>query len=206
MDQGSYMVSLGFTHQCFHAGVHVCQIFGDEQERRDSLLSFVRSGLAAGERTACFTDRLDRAALACALEAQGLSCDALSASGAFSTSGTHEAYFQDGRFDPDRMIDTLRQFHEDSVAGGYPAARVIGEMTSEILHVSGGARLMEYEARVSLLLRQHPVTSVCQYDANAFDGATIMKILKVHPLMVIRGAVVHNPCYVPPEQVLAELV
>lgn len=205
MSDGSYMGSLGFTQQCFHPGVHICHIFSNEQERRDLLLGFVRSGLAAGERTACFTDRLDSATLQSELEEAGLSREALSASGAFLTSGTHEAYFQDGRFDPDRMIATLRQFHLDSVAGGYPAARVVGEMTPEILHISGGARLMEYEARVSLLQRQHPVTAVCQYDATAFDGATIMKILKVHALMFIRGAVVHNPCYVPPEQVLTEL-
>lgn len=61
----------------------------------------------------------------------------------------------------------------------------------------------EYEARVSLLLRDHPVTAVCQYDARAFDGAVIMDVLKVHPLMVIRGAVVHNPFFVRPEDYLA---
>ena len=45
--------------------------------------------------------------------------------------------------------------------------------------------------------------AVCQYDANAFDGATLMKILKVHPMMVIRGAVVRNPCYIQPDEFLA---
>jgi hypothetical protein len=194
------MVSLGFTDQTFPAGAHMCQIFGEDEERLDALLKFLSSGLEAGERTACFTEKLDDARLARHLADHGLSRDELTESGAFSKAGTSDVYFQDGRFDPDRMLDLLRQFHRDSVAGGFPAARVIGEMTERVQHVPGGSRLMEYEARVSMLLKEVPITAVCQYDANAFDGATIMDVLKVHPMMVIRGTVVHNPYYVPAEE------
>jgi len=114
-----------------------------------------------------------------------------------------DIYFKNDRFDPDRMIEVLTKYHEDSVLEGYPAARVIGEMSPEIQHIPGGSRLLEYESRVSLLQRKHPVTCVCQYDARSFDGAMIMDVLKVHPLMVIRGAVVRNPFFVPPEAFLA---
>jgi len=91
---------------------------------------------------------------------------------------------------------------KESIESGYAAARVIGEMTPEVQDLPGGDRLLEYESRVSLLLKKVPVTSVCQYDAHAFDGATIMDILKVHPHMVVRGAVVHNPFFIPPEEFL----
>ena len=203
MTNKAYRVSLGFTKQTFPAGVHICQIFSDNEERLDSLLGFLRSGLAAGEKTACFTDNLDEAYLSSHLADHSLCCAEFKASGALTKAGAREIYFQDGCFDPDRMLSMLEKYHEDSVAKGYPAARVIGEMSFEVENIEGGSRLMEYESRVSMLLRTHPVTAVCQYDANAFDGATIMKVLKVHPLMVIRGAVVHNPYYVPPEEVLA---
>jgi len=197
------MVSLGFTDQIFPAGAHMCQIFSEDEERLDALLKFLSSGLEAGERTACFTEKLDDAQLTRHLADHGLSCDMLTESGAFSKAGTSEVYFQDGRFDPDRMLDLLRQFHKDSVAGGYPAARVIGEMTEQVQHVPGGSRLIEYESRVSRLLKEMPITAVCQYDAKAFDGAMIMEILKVHPMMLIRGTVVHNPYCVPAEEFLA---
>ena len=58
-------------------------------------------------------------------------------------------------------------------------------MIPEVQSVPGGDRLLEYESRVSMLLRDHPVTAVCQYDANEFDGATIIDVLKVHPQMII---------------------
>ena len=203
MPHQPYMVSLGFTDQRIPAGAHLCQIFSDDDERSDALLKFLRSGLAAGEKTACFTEKLNMAHLAEYLAGHGMPCDKLMQSGALSKAGTSEAYFQSGRFDPDLMLDLLRQFHKDSVAGGFSAARVIGEMTEEIENIPGGSRLMEYESRVSMLLKEIPITAVCQYDANVFDGATIMRILKVHPMMLIRGRVVHNPCYVPAEEFLA---
>lgn len=166
-------------------------------------MRFLRSGLEAGERAACFTEKLDETQLTNFLAERGLSCEELMESGALSRAGTSEVYFQDGRFDPDRMLALLRQFHKNSVADGFPAARVIGEMTADVQHIEGGSRLMEYESRVSMLLKEVPITAVCQYDANTFDGATIMEVLKVHPMMVIRGTVVHNPYYVPPEEFLA---
>ena len=195
-------ISLGFTNQTFPAGVHICQIYSSEEERKDSLEKFLLSGLVTGERTACFSEKFDEDSLNSLLIEHGLSCCQAKESGAFSAAGTNDVYFQNGIFDPDRMLGMLRQYHLDSVANGYPAARVIGEMTADVLTVPGGERLLEYEARVSMLLKEHPVTAVCQYDANSFDGATLMQILKAHPLMVIRGTVVHNPFYISPEELL----
>ncbi|WP_291992560.1 MEDS domain-containing protein [Candidatus Accumulibacter sp. ACC003] len=202
MSTEPHHASLGFTTQDLPAGLHICQIFSTDEDRLDAVLKFLRSGLEAGERVACFTDKLDDARLASYLAENCLSLDEQTNSGAFSKTSAGEVYFADGRFDPDRLLGLLQQFHQGSVADGFPAARVIGEMMADVLRLAGVDRLLEYEARVSVLLREHPITAVCQYDANAFDGATIMQVLKVHPLMVIRDAVVHNPFYVQPEDVL----
>lgn len=196
-------ISLGFTAQQFPAGVHICQIINNDDERLDSLLKFLVTGLLAGERTGCFSEKVHEAFLRDHFGNHGISLQDVSASGAFTLSGTREIYFRDNRFDPDRMLDLLKKYHEDSVAQGFPAARVIGEMSSEVQRLPGGNRLLEYESKVSRLLREHPVTSVCQYDARDFDGATIMDILKVHPLIMVRGSVVHNDFYIPPEEFLA---
>jgi hypothetical protein len=204
MPHDPYLCNLGFADEVFPAGVHICQIFNSDQERQEALLGFLESGIEDGEKTACFTEKLADEFFSVYLAERGHSLEELQSSGALTKSGTSEVYFQDGRFDPDRMLARLRQFYADSVAYGYPAARVIGEMTADVQHISGGSRLMEYESRVSMLQRECPVTTVCQYDAEAFDGATLMQILKVHPLMVMHGSVVHNPFYVQPEEYLAQ--
>lgn len=205
MTLGNRTSPLGFGGQQFPPGVHVCQIFSDDDERQESLLKFILSGIQSKERTSCFSDKTPEQAIGEFLGNHGISCKAARDSGALTLAGARDVYFENGRFDPERMLRALRAYHEDAVTQGYPAARVIGEMTPEVQQVPGGDRLLEYEARVSLLLRDHPVTAVCQYDARAFDGAVIMDVLKVHPLMVIRGSVVHNPFFVKPEDHLARL-
>ena len=196
-------ISLGFTEQQFPPGVHICQIFGDDDERDEALLKFLLSGLQSGERAGCFSERIDEKILAAFLGRHGISYNEVRDTGGLTLAGTVESYFQNNRFEPERMLSVLGQFYEESVTQGYPAARIIGEMTEKIQHLPGGGRILEYEAKVSLLLREHPVTTVCQYDARLFEGAMIMDILKVHPYMVVRGSVVHNPFFITPEEFLA---
>ncbi|MDA8137636.1 MAG: MEDS domain-containing protein [Desulfobacteraceae bacterium] len=196
------MVSLGFTAGQVPAGTHICQIYTDDDERNDSLLKFLLSGLQAKERAACFSEKVDERQMNEFFSKNGLSFSELAKEGAFALSGTRDIYFQNDYFDPDRMLNLLTEFHRQSVQSGFVGARAIGEMLPEVQHIPGGERLLEYESRVSLLLKDVPVTSVCQYDARAFDGATIMDVLKVHPHMVVRGAVIKNPFYIPPEEFL----
>jgi len=197
------MVDLGFTPERFPAGTHICQIYNDESERDDALWLFLASGLKAGERTACFSEHMTEPAIDAFLRDHSLSLADAKSRGAFTLSKTSEVYFQGGEFDPGRMLGLLTNYHTQAVAAGFPNARVIGEMTADIENIRGGWRLLEYESKVSLLLRSRPITAVCQYDARAFTGATIMDVLKVHPMMVVRGSVVRNPFYLPPEDYLS---
>jgi hypothetical protein len=68
--------------------------------------------------------------------------------------------------------------------------------------IPGSERLIEYEAGINTIVGEHPITALCQYDARLFDGATLFEVLRVHPMMVIRGQVVRNPYYIPPEEYL----
>ena len=168
------------------------------------MLKFLLSGLQTGERAACFSERVDEEVLSEYFAHYDISYDEYKQNKRMILSGANSVYFQDNIFDPDRMLDVLANYHQESLDLGFSASRVIGEMTPEVQNVPGGDRLLEYESRVSMLLEDHPVTTVCQYNANLFDGATIMDILKVHPQMIVRGAVVHNPFYIPPEEFLKE--
>lgn len=204
MNQPTSTISLGFTKERFPAGVHICQIYTDDSEREEALVRFVESGLEAGERTSCFFDKNPAPVLSKRLETHGMSLEERCSCGALTLAPTRDVYFKDDCFDPERMLSVLTVYHDESMRRGHPACRVIGEMSTKVQTVEGGDRLLEYESKISLLLRQHPITCVCQYDARAFGGAMIMDVLKVHPLMIIRGAVVRNPFFIPPEEFLAE--
>ena len=196
-------VYLGFTSEKVPMGTHMCLIYTTEEERKTALNDFLLSGLQGKERMACFSNKVTEEELKTYFESHSVPYDK-KVQNAMSLSGTNDIYFENGIFDPDRMLNTLKAFYEESIAMGFPASRVIGEMVPEVENVPGGDRLLEYESRVTMLLRNHPVTTVCQYDANAFDGATILEIFKVHPTMIVNGAVVKNPFFIEPEIYLAK--
>jgi len=70
---------------------------------------------------------------------------------------------------------------------------------------AGSENLAEYGGRLNAAVRAVPTTAVCQYDAQRFDGARLYDILRVHPMMIVHGQVVMNPCYVQAEEFLANL-
>lgn len=199
MAQEADAISLGFSHQTFQPGVHICHIYGSEAEREDVLCKYLSAGIQGRERSACFSESTGSVELCAFLVEHGIDCASVQASGALSMSGVRDIYFRDGCFDPERMLAALRVFYVQTLERGYRAARVIGDMLPEVHDLPGGSRLLEYESRVTMLLRECPITSICQYDSRAFDGATVMDVLKVHPLMIVRGSVLHNPFYIPPE-------
>lgn len=204
MENKSRKISLGFTSEQFEPGIHICQIFNEDDERHNALIDYVISGLQTGEDTACFSENESEETLLEHFEKNGISYKKVEASGEFSMSKTGDIYFAGGKFEPDRMLSLLQQFYENSVKKQRSGARVIGEMSPEIESILGGSRLLEYESKVSLLLRKYPVNAVCQYDARSFSGSTILDVLKVHPYMIIKGAVVRNPFFIKPEEYLSE--
>ena len=197
-------ISLGFTSQQFEEGVHICQIFNDDDERHNTIVDFIISGLNTDEKTACFSEKENEKSLTEFLEEKGYDYSELVIKGNLSLTKTAEVYFKDNEFNPERMLSLLKEFYNNSNKEHKNGARVIGEMTPEVENVNGGSRLMEYESKVSLLVREYPINVVCQYDARAFDGATILDILKVHPLMIVRGNIIRNPFFEEPESYLAK--
>ncbi|MGM0444524.1 MAG: MEDS domain-containing protein [Fibrobacterota bacterium] len=197
------MTSLGFARDKVPVGTHICLVYTTEEERCDTMLKFLLSGITGDEKSSCFSEKLSEETLRTYLREQGISYDERKSADLIRLCGTSEVYFQDGRFDPERMLNNISAFYAAGEQEGRHS-RIIGEMTEEILRTPGGERLMEYESRVTLLVREKPVTTICQYDASAFDGAMIMEILRVHPQMIVNGTVVNNPFFIEPEVYLAQ--
>lgn len=205
MKNEAIMTDFGFACEELPVGTHMCLIYTSEDERRDTLLKFLLSGLRRDERSACFSDKITEAELRSFFKENNIIYDDRKESGQITLSSPGEVYFKGGIFDPDRIIATLRTFYLDARGAGLPAARIIGEMVPEVKTIPGGERLLEYESRVTILVRTHPVTAICQYNANDFDGKTIMEILKVHPKMIVNGNVIQNPFFIEPEEYLKGL-
>lgn len=194
------MVSLGFTAELFPPGTHMCYLYNDEQERLEIMSDFVRSGIEAGEKIGYFVEEMTPQALRDYFADLGI---VPAEESQLDIKPSLEVYCPDGRFSPDRMLGRLRSAYDDGIREGFNGVRLTGEMHWALRGLPGSERLAEYEARINLLVVDSPSSVICQYDANHFDGATLFKVLNAHPMMIVRGQVVHNPYYLPPQEYFA---
>lgn len=206
MADGRRLISLGFDTEFYPVGTHMCYIFDDDDERRRLMGQYVQSGLEGNEQVGYFVDTMPPDLLKKSLRESGADLpDALEGT-QYSIIEAELAYCPDGTFVVDRMLDTLRQAFERSAVEGYAGARLTGEMTWSTRGHPGSEYLLEYEARINVLVRTVPTTAICQYDAHRFDGATIYGVLSVHPMMIVHGQVHRNPFYIEPEALLGRAV
>jgi hypothetical protein len=84
--------------------------------------------------------------------------------------------------------------------------RSSGEMSWTLRDIPGSDRWLEYETLLNTVTGTFPHTEMCLYDARLFDGATLFKVLQVHPYMVADGQSVRNPFYLGPEEFRKEFM
>ena len=173
----------------------MCLIFQHEIERRNIIAKFLEKGLLEQEKVAYFADVMTRDEVVEWLRGCNINITEEMAATNLVVEDSVTAYCPQGKFVPEEMLGRLKAFYNESVAKGYRQGRVSGEMSWALKGIPGSDRLMEYEAWVNEVFKTHPVTAICQYDANKFSGTLIMDVLKVHPMMIVKGQIVHNPYY-----------
>jgi len=199
MSRKHNMTAMGFTDETFPAGTHMCLIYSHENARRKVIGKFLESGIISKEKVSYFADIMTPEEVREWLLDMEIE---LPDDARFSVLVAENTYCPDGVFVPENMLNTLRRYYDQAKKEKYSNARVSGEMSWALRGVPGSERLMEYEALVNDVLVTHPVTAVCQYDANKFSGATILDVLKVHPMMIVHGQIVRNPYYMKPQDFL----
>lgn len=194
---------MGFTGERFPENTHLCLIFDDEEQRREIVSKYVSTGLRLNERVRYFADSHSPGDAHSWLRSMGVALPESAVDDHCKFLQADLAYCPGGRFDPGKMIEALKAGYEEGKKAGFTGSRACSEMTWALRGIPGSERLMEYEAMINAITTDFPHTGMCQYDARRFDGATLFKVLQVHPFMVARGQIVRNPFYKRPEEVLA---
>jgi len=192
-------LDLGFTDERLPKDAHVCLIFDDDAQRQKLVSEYLAAGLRRGESTRWFVDVSDPADARRALEAAGVDW-AVVERAALSLLPATDAYCPAGHFDPPAVIARMKSVYEVAKKKGFTGTRMTGEMTWALRGIPGSERLLEYEALIGTLCTHFPHSGMCQYDSRRFDGATLFKVLQIHPYMVAQGQIVRNPYYVRPAE------
>ena len=198
-------MDLGFTYENYPPGTHMCLIYSSEEERTKIISRFLESGLKSGDKVGYFTDKTSSEEVTNWLLEKGIELPDPKKSSQLTITSTADTYFPKGRFVPDDTLEMLRTYYIDARDENFQSVRIIGEMSWALKGIPGSEKLMEYEAKANEVFKHFPITAICQYDANKFDGATILECLKVHPYMIVRGQIVKNPFYIKTEAYLKTL-
>ena len=205
MEESKRIVPMELTDEFYSECGHVCLIYDNEEQRKKIVSEYMTAGLRKGEAVRYFTDRTKPEEIRSWLLEIGVVLPDDEGKGSFSISKAEDYYLPDGVFDPRALINGAPQRFAVARKAGYSGTRACGEMTWALRCLSDSDRLMEYEALLNTVTDTFPHSGMCQYDARIFDGATLFKVLRVHPYMIAQGQIVSNPFYMRPEEFMAEL-
>jgi hypothetical protein len=195
-------MDMDFTKTQFPEGIHVCLIYDRDDDRQKIVSDYMMAGLKQGEQIRYLNDTTAAKTVRSWLLDMGV--EVPEEDPALKVLSAESAYCPNGYFAPRELIPTLPPRYELARKAGYTGQRSCGEMTWVLKGIPGSDRLLEYEALLNTVVANFPHSGMCQYDARRFDGATLFKVLKLHPWMIVRGKIVQNPYYVSSEEFLKD--
>lgn len=184
-------------------GDHICSIYENRDQQFSWIIPFLKLGLQGQEKCLYMVDETTVEEVKEALRKEEVEVEKYVSSGQLDIVSHNEAYLKKGYFDPDEMIDLLRQNTDRAIQEGYKALRIAGEMTWVLKGLPGSERLLEYEAKLNHFFPQNPALAICQYDRNKFPAHILLDVLKTHPLAIVGDLICKNLYYVPPDEFLS---
>jgi anti-anti-sigma factor len=149
-------------------GDHACLAFDDDRGYLATATDYVRDAVRSGHKVLYFVDPCRRAMV------EPLVTDAVTLLPA------PEAYLSDGAFDTDRTTKLLHGEIAQARAEGWPALRIIGDMSWAFGAVCPEV-LADYEAHVNRVYAEGYAMAICLYDRRLFDLDTLTAVGMAHP-------------------------
>lgn len=178
-------------------GDHACQLYATEDEHRAVLTPFMQHGLERGERVLYVADFHTAAEIQSYLRDTGLDVETYLTRDQLRLVSPADTYLHGGEFDPQEMIARLQTETELALRDGYTALRVTGEMTWALRGLPGSDRLLEYEIALERFFADAQALAICQYDRRRFSPELLLRVVEVHPHIIIGTEVCDNFYFVP---------
>jgi len=184
---------------------HVCAFFNDDEEEYRVLLPFIKDGFDCGHK-AVHVVNPDQCALHLQrLAAAGIDTRAAGERGQTELRTNTETYLQDGRFDPDRMLEVFEGLASGNGQEKFPLSRIVCRMDWVAEGGSHFDDVVAFESRVNDVWRRHDDAVICTYPLSKFGGDTVIDVMRTHPMVIIGGILQYNPFFVPPQEFLSEI-
>jgi hypothetical protein len=180
------------------AGDHMVLLYDDETDDSNVsvIVSYILSRIEKNEKCFYITANFDTKNIIEQLK-QYIDVDKVIEKGQLVILDKKEAYIIDGRFDPKKMIQLLKELSSTALDEGYNAFAITGELSWLLSDKDGFKRIMEYEYLLNQeIFSSYPVSAICRYNINKFSSSMIKNIIEVHPILIWKGQVHENPFYI----------
>ncbi|HDS31157.1 MAG TPA: PAS domain S-box protein, partial [Firmicutes bacterium] len=184
-------------------GDHLCCIFEGSEEHGEILAELVQRGIERVEKILYLTGKGNADEIVGLIGGKGVDIKRHLSRGQVALSSGSE-FCADGHFDTDKAIEVLESEAERALESGYTALRLIIETDFMMTDGHEDTELMEFEAKLGLMLPGMRCISICMYDLSKFEPVKILKILPVHQEVVANGRVHKNVYYIPPADILSD--
>lgn len=184
---------------------HLCAFFDSRDQEYDVLTPYYMEGLEAGEEVVTIVDAHRHGDHCAQIRARGLPVKEALEQERLKVFTAEETYTLGGRFESQRMYDLLQEALASARRNGRKV-RTSGVMDWSAQGHAGTEELMEYEAKVNVLVPIYDCTLLCVYDLAKVTGQMVMDILATHPYVVHRRRVLHNPYYTSPVGLLKDVL
>ncbi len=177
-------------------GDHMMLVYEARPALLDCLAAYFSCGELEGERCILACDDARSADLARAhFERAGLDVERMERRGALALLERDESYFVGGRFDPQLMIEFIRDHVTAAVEDGYTGLRAAGEGSWLPTTPEDREAWFRYESELGALFQSAPLTAVCIYRREGLDPGALLFALRRHPFLILGGTVCDNPSF-----------
>lgn len=188
--------------ETLYAPIHVCAFFDSRDEQYEVILPYIQEGIDRKEKVinilekACHHEHCKR------LSDAGINVEEDSILQQLNVLASEDTYLKGGFFEAEKMLKLLEDALIEAENEGFDSVRATGEMVWALQNVPGTDELIEYEARLNLLVPKHSCSLICMYDINRFSGRVLTDVLATHSHVILNGKIHRNPYYVEPLEFL----
>ncbi|MEA2183884.1 MAG: hypothetical protein QOF69_3069, partial [Solirubrobacteraceae bacterium] len=164
-------------------GEHACSRVAHAVDRERLALGYVQRALERRHKVLYLADREDLDAFVGGLAELHEALASALASGQLQVRQAVDFYCPDGVFDAQRMLEVVAAEHATTLAEGYPALSMTGEM-SAIDGLPGGEDVFAYEQSLRSDIEGGTLMFLCQYDHGHVAAGTLRELADVHDVDV----------------------
>lgn len=178
---------------------HLALFYDTPSEQMNALTPFLEYGLTTNQKCICLLDVNSPARIRQAFHKRPIDIEHHIEAGDLELRDASEVYLDAG-FNPDQMIQTLKDTSEETLRAGYDGLFIAGE-NSWCFHTEMDFDpILDFEAEFDAVCPDLPIVALCQYDLTQFGEASAAKALWTHEKIIYRDTLCENPFYIPPAE------